>query len=448
MSVLSIDPTIFKAYDIRGIYPTELNEEIAFRIGQAIAVFSKARRVFVGRDVRLSSKPLFGSLVRGLTESGVDVMDIGVCSTPMLYFASATLPSEIGIMVTASHNPKEYNGFKLCKKGAVPFSGPTGIYQIRDLCLRGNFKPSSRKGKMERLDLLKKYQEFFLQKNSKVFSRKIVIDTANSVGLFDAQILQRLCKVVPLFFELDGTFPNHLGNPLDYATLEGLQKKVVEEEADLGIALDGDADRISFVDEKGRLVPNDIVTALLSRFFPKETVLFDVRSTKQIESEIKKFGGRPLRCPVGHAFIKQQMRETNAAFAGELSGHYYYRELFFAESVIQTALLVLRLLEQEKKPLSGLVREVQHLFQSGEINFTVSDSKTKMSEIEKQLSSQASSVSHLDGLTMEFPGWWFNLRASNTEPLLRLNLEADSKELLEQKIQRLSKMIGAPSKGH
>lgn len=436
------DSKIFKAYDIRGVFPTELNEEAAYRIGKAIAFFSKAKTAIVGRDVRVSSQPLFEALARGFLEQGVNVADIGVCNTPQLYFASAFLPNGIAVMTTASHNPKEYNGFKICRNGAIPISGPTGIYQIRDLAQQNRFPPVSKKGTITSIDVHKKYQEFFLKKNKARFQAKAVVDTANSVGLFDAQILQQRCNVVPLFFELDGTFPNHLGNPLDYSTMKDLQQKVVEQKADLGIALDGDGDRVSFVDEKGELVPNDIVTALLARFFPNETILFDVRSTKQIETEIKKAGGRPLRCRVGHAFIKQQMRETNAAFAGELSGHYYYRELFFAESAVQTAFLVLRLLEKEKKPLSKLAKQTQKLFQSGEINFTVLDTQQKMAELEKQFSSQTKTVSHLDGLTMEFSNWWFNVRPSNTEPLLRLNLEAESKQLMEQKRQEITELIG------
>ncbi len=443
------DSKIFRAYDIRGFYPSELNAEAAYRIGRAIAVFSKAKTAVVGRDVHPCSKPLFEAMAKGLTEQGTNVIDIGLCSTPIFYFAAGTLSAEAGVMITPSHNPKGYAGFKVFKAGTIPVSGPTGIYAIRDLAQKGIFPAVSRKGKITQKNPLPEYQQFFLKKNSVRFPLKVAIDTANSVGVFDAQILQRLCNVVPLYFELDGNFPNHIGNPLDYSTLKDLQQKVLLEKADLGIAFDGDADRVSFVNEKGELVPNDIVTALLARFFPNETILFDVRSTKQIETEIKKAGGKPLRCRVGHTFIKQQMRETNAVFAGELSGHYYYRDLFFAESSLQTALLLMKLLVREKKPLSELVKQTQKLFQSGETNFTVADAQKKMGELEKRLSSQAKIVSHLDGLTMEFPDWWFNVRPSNTEPLLRLNLEAGSKQLLEQKKQEITELIGAsPPKSH
>jgi phosphomannomutase len=437
------DSKIFKPYDIRGLYPSELNEEAAYRIGKAIALFSNAKNAVVGRDVRLSSNAIFEALTRGLLEEGSNVTDIGICSTTQAYFASAILSNEITIMITASHNPKDYNGFKICRKNAVPVSGPSGIYEIRDLAQKNRFKPVPKKGTVVQFDLLDEYRKFFSRKTKKRFEAKVVVDAANSVGVFDAQILQKICTVIPLFFELDGNFPNHIGNPLDYATLKDLQQAVVKQKADLGIALDGDGDRISFVDEKGELVPNDIVTALLARFFPRETILFDVRSTRQIENEIKKVGGKPLRCRVGHTFIKQQMRETNAAFAGELSGHYYYRDLFFAESALQTALLVLRLLETEKKPLSELSQQMKKLFQSGEINFTVPNPQEKMVELEKRLCPEAKTISRLDGLTMEFQGWWFNLRPSNTEPLLRLNLEADSRELLEQKKLFLSQWLGS-----
>lgn len=435
-----ISPEIFKAYDIRGIYPSQLNEETAEKIGKAVAVFSKAKTALVARDVRLSSKSLSECLIKGLSKQGVNVIDLGLCSTAQLYFASGILPNDIAVIVTASHNPKEYNGFKICKKGAIALSGPTGIFKIRDLVLQGSFSTASKKGIVLQKDFLKEYQEFFMEKTGS-FPFKVVIDTANSVGLFDARILEKICTVIPLFFELDGSFPNHIGNPLNYETLKPLQKKVIKEKADLGIAFDGDADRVSFIDEKGKLVPNDIITALLARFFPKESVLFDARSTKQIESEIKKFSGNPVRCRIGHVFIKEKMREINAAFAGELSGHYYYRQLFFAESPLQTILLMLKLLKQEKKSLSELSKTMQKFFQSGEINSTVKNQKSKMLELEKHYSKQSAKISYLDGITIEFPDWWCNIRSSNTEPLLRLNLEADSKKLMKTKTEEVLKLI-------
>lgn len=442
--MLPINPAIFKAYDIRGVYPTELDETTATQIGKALAVFSKATTALIGKDARLSSEPLFHALVQGLREQGVNVIDIGICSTPIFYFACNHFKTDIGVMITASHNPPEYNGFKICRNGTVPVSGPAGLFKVRDLALASEFKPVLKKGTLKQKNILADYEQFFLQKNPQSFRVKTIVDTANSVGVFETRVLEKRCTVLPLFFELDGTFPNHLGNPLDYATMKPLQEKVVLEKANLGIALDGDADRVGFVDEKGSVVPSDIITSLLARFFPHETVLFDVRSTKQIETSIRQAGGKPLRCPVGHTLIKEQMRKAHAAFAGELSGHYYYRDLFFAESPLQTMFLLLLLLEHEQKPLSELVAQTHGLFQSGEINFKVVDTTKTIRRIEQHFAGQTNLTTSLDGLTMDFGNWWFNLRASNTEPLLRLNLEADSRNVLEENVKVISSLCGEP----
>lgn len=435
-----INPKIFKAYDIRGVYPSELNESVAERIGKAIVAFAKPKTVVVGRDVRLSSDGLFAALAKGITEQGADILDVGICSTPQLYFAASELKSDLGIMITASHNPKEYNGFKICKEGSVPLSGPTGIFAIRDLALKNRFSEAKTKGKVSKKEIQREYEQFFKSKLKK-FKTKVVIDAANSVGALEAKLVAKCCDSVALYWELDGNFPNHLGNPLEYETLHDLQAKVREVKAEIGMAFDGDADRIAFVDEKGQIVANDVVTALLTRFFSKETILFDVRSTKQVEIEVKKAQGTPVRCRVGHAFIKQQMRQLDSAFAGELSGHYYYKETFFAESSLQTALLMLRLLEKEKKPLSRLVKEHMPFFQSGEINSTVENAQETMNEIEKRYEKIAKRKDRLDGLTLEFDSWWFNLRASNTEPLLRLNVEAETENELEEKKKELLALI-------
>ncbi|MBU0636077.1 phosphomannomutase/phosphoglucomutase [Candidatus Micrarchaeota archaeon] len=435
-----VSPQIFKPYDIRAIYPTDLDEKGAEQIGRAIAVFAKTQNVIVGRDVRLSSSSIAKALIKGITEQGATVTDIGLCSTPQLYFASATLPNEIAVMVTASHNPIEYNGFKICKKGAIALSGVRGLNQIRDLAVQGIFSQSAKKGTVTQHDLSQEYQQFFLRENPS-FPIRTVVDVANSVGLFEAKVLEKVCSVIPLFFELDGNFPDHIGNPMKYETLKPLQEKVVLEKADLGISFDADADRVSFIDENGKLIPNDIVTALLARFFPNETVLFDIRSTKQIETEIKKVAGKPKRCRAGHVFIKEQMHELNAAFAGELSGHYYYRDVFFAESPLKTIFLLFSLLKKEQKTLSELVKPLQCLFQSGEINSKVSNQQETMQKIKGHFASQGAKLSFLDGITIEFSDWWFNLRPSNNEPLLRLNLEADSKETMEQKTKEVLSLI-------
>ncbi len=436
-----VHPKIFKAYDIRGVYPTELDALTAEQIGIAVAAHFKPKTLVVGRDVRKSQAELFPAFLKGVTSQGVNVIDVGLTSTPIFYYAVGSLGADLGVMVTASHNPPQYNGFKICKAGAVPVSGPDGIYDLRDRIVSNRLPaPVAKTGSVEKKDILVDYAKLFLDK-SKRTEFKVVADTANAMGVLETKILEKRCNLSVLFAELDGSAPNHPANPLEEENMRFVQDAVRTQKADLGIAFDGDADRVMFTDENGDIVPSDIMHALLVRFFPKQTVLFDVRSTRAIAEEVAKHGGRAVRCRVGHAFIKKQMREENAAFAAELSGHYYYKEFFVAESSVWTSLLVLRLLSETGKPLSELAKPVRRYFQSGEINSEVEDKDAKMKELETKYKKDAKRVDWLDGVTIEFVDWWFNVRASNTEPLLRLNLEANSKELMERKRDEVLKVI-------
>ncbi len=427
---------IFKAYDIRGVYPSELSEETAYKVGRALVTFLRCKNVVIGHDMRPSSVIILRELSRGITDQGADVIDIGLASTPMVYFAAQG--HDAAIVITASHNPAQYNGFKLCRENAIPISGDTGIKEIEQMVLKNNFSDPSKKGNISKKDVMKDFIAHNLKFLRPIKPLKIVIDTANAMGGYTfPKIFEKIpnLRYIHLFPELDGSFPNHEANPLKYETLKDLQKKVIEEKADFGIAIDGDCDRCSFVDEKGEIIPNDFITALLGSMVleqhPGSVVLYDLRSTWTIKERIEKKGGKPMMCRVGHAPIKLQMRENDAAFAGELSGHYYYKDSFFTESSIISSLLMMKLVTDENRSLSEIVRPLHKYFHSGEINSKVQDIKTILKKLEEKYGH--GEVSHLDGLYVAFSDWWFNVRASNTEPLLRLNLEAKTKDMMEKK---------------
>jgi phosphomannomutase len=430
---------IFKAYDIRGIYPSELNEETAYKIGRAFVVLLKCRNVVIGRDMRKSSEPLFNAVAKGITDQGADVIDIGMATSPQLYFCSGKYRYDAGIMITASHNPAQYNGMKMVAKGVVPVSYDTGIKDIKELVEKGSFPEPSKKGKIKTKNFHEDYKKF-VTKGIKKFPLKVVIDTANSMGAKEAEIIQDYCEIVPLFFELDDSFPNHEANPLKYETLKDLQEKVVEEKADLGIAFDGDADRCAFVDEKGQIISSDMITALLAQEFKGKKIGYDLRSSWTVAEEIKKNKGTPVMIRVGHVFIKQMMREQGIVFAGELSGHYYYKDNYFCESSIKTCFLVMDMVSKGKK-LSELIQPLKRYFASGEINLEVMDKDAVLSKVEEKYGPEAKEVLHLDGVSVIFDDWWFNLRKSNTEPLIRLNIEAKTKELMENKRDEVLNLV-------
>jgi len=436
---------VFRAYDIRGTYPNEINEEMAEKIGRAFVEFLGCREVVVGRDMRKSSDSLFKALAKGITKAGANVVDIGLSSTPLFYYT--VRDREAGIMITASHNPAEYNGFKLVRENCVPISGDTGIEEIEKLVGAGRDLPSNKqKGKIIKQNVLDDYLNYFdgfISKSMKPL--KVVVDGGNGMGgLTYPGLFKKLpVKLIPLYLEMDGSFPNHEADPLKLENVEDLQKKVVDEKADLGVALDGDCDRLMLIDEKGGYISGDLVTALISQYLLKnnsgKTIIYDSRSSWVTRETILGAGGRPKACPVGHSFFKERMKRFNALFAGELSGHFYYRDTFNAESSILTMIIILNILSETGKTLSGLIKPFRKYFASGEINSDVKDKDGKIEELAKIYGD--GKVSRLDGLKVEFSDWWFNVRPSNTEPLLRLNLEAKTKEMMEKGRDEILKII-------
>jgi len=426
---------IFKAYDIRGIYGTELTEEVAFLIGRAFQTFLGCKNVVVARDMRPHSEALFRGLSRGLTLQGADVIDVGMASTPVSYFANGVLGADAGIMITASHNPGEWNGFKLCREQAIPISGATGIQDIERIVAEESFAPAApTPGSVRSEDMSDRYAAHIRTFAELGRTLRVAVDYANAMGIFENRVLAGLIEFDPLFDDLDGTFPNHEANPLKPETYEALQAKVRSGSYDFGIAYDGDADRVGFVDERGTIVPMDIITALIARTLlerePGAAIFYDLRSSWAVKEIIEESGGRPFMSRVGHAFIKQQMRDEDAVFAGELSGHYYFRDNFFTESSSLAVLCVANLVSNSDVPLSEIVKPILRYSASGEINSEVKDPDAVFANLRKQYGHGA--VTELDGTSFEFEDWWFNVRLSNTEPLIRLNLEAKSASDMER----------------
>ena len=445
----ALNPKIFKAYDIRGIYPEELTTETAYVIARAMVQFLRVDAVAVGRDMRISSPDLAQAVLAGITDQGADAVDLGLTTTDELYFAVGKFDYPAGVMITASHNPAKYNGMKMCRAGAVPLSSETGLNDIRDIALAGNFQSPTRKGTIVRRDLTDAYVAHALSfiDVAKVLPLKIAVDAGNGMaGMIVPRIFEKLpCELIPLYFQLDGSFPNHQASPIEPENTEELRKVVVEQHCDMGIAFDGDADRMFLSDEKGQLLGGDMVTALVSesllRKHPGSTILYNLICSRSVPELIERDGGRAVRTRVGHSFIKAQMREHNAIFGGEHSGHFYFRDNWYADSGLIAFLIVLELVSESGKAVSELLAPIDTRFRSGEINSEVSDQQERMNAIETRYSAQGASVDHLDGITVSFPTWWFNVRPSNTEPLLRLNLEADTREEMEQRRDEVLQLI-------
>ncbi|HBC88329.1 MAG TPA: phosphomannomutase/phosphoglucomutase [Lentisphaeria bacterium] len=433
---------IFKAYDIRGIYPDQLNEQTAENIGRAFIHFTGARKVVVGRDMRPHSVPLFEALAKGMTGQGADVIDIGLCSTPMSYYANGKLGADGSVMITASHNPGQWNGFKLCRNQAIPISGATGIADIEKIVHDRLWKNCAVKGKKSTYDISKEYGEF-LRKYAKLDRKlKVVADFANAMGSYEIAGIRDMFELIPLYEKLDGTFPNHEANPLETHTLDALRAKVKEVGADFGAGFDGDADRCGFIDDKGEIIPMDLFTALIAQDILSEgpaTILYDLRSSWAVKECIEKNGGKAIMSRVGHAFIKAQMREYGAVFAGELSGHYYFKQNYTTESQGLAMLKLANLVCKTKKKVSELVAPLRIYCSSGEINSKVADVKTVLEKIKEKYSDGR--MFELDGISVEYKDWWFNVRASNTEPLLRLITEARDKKTMEARRDELLKII-------
>ncbi|MEM4755817.1 MAG: phosphomannomutase/phosphoglucomutase [Candidatus Woesearchaeota archaeon] len=516
---------IFKAYDIRGIYGDDLTDEIAGLTGKAFVSYVKPKEVVIGHDMRQSSLPLKQALIKGIVSQGANVIDAGLCSTPMLYWLIYHQGFETGIMITASHNPKEYNGFKLVGKGCKPLSGNSGLPQIQELVQNPSFVDAKKQGRVTQATFLKKYQAFLktrlakLQQHSfssiggKKSTKKqssanakplsLVIDCANGMagytlpGLFAS--LSADYQVEFLYPELDGTFPNHEANPSKPETLTILCKRVKEKNADFGAAFDGDADRIAFVDEKGKIISGDLITALLGAFLleknnlkpskasnertstsattsssktqvkatkekttnsatnsafliksspqpialqptlAKQKILYEVRSSWAVPHAILAADGIPVLWKAGHSLIKEKMMQDAILFGGEKSGHYFYKDLSYTDSAAYTLLLMLTLLEEKQQPLSALIKPLALYANTGEINIKVSNPQNVLESIKKVFSD--ATIKEIDGITVEYKDWWFNLRMSNTEPLIRLNLEATTKKLMEEKKEYVLKCI-------
>ena len=435
-----LDPAVFKAYDVRGVYPDELDEDGAYRVGRAYVEEFEPRRIAVGRDTRLSSPAMARAIVDGAGDGGADVVDIGMVGTEMLYFAVGELGLDGGVCVTASHNPKQFTGMKIVRRGALPVGGDSGLPEVKARAL-GDFAEPTRRGEVSEHDVWPAYRDRVLSfiDPEAVAPLRVVIDAANGMaGAMLPRVLERLpIDARPFFFEPDGTFPNHEPNPLLPENREFVVAQTLAEEADLGVAFDGDADRCFFVDDTGEFVPGDFVTALLAEAMlekePGAKVIYDVRASWAVPDTIERAGGVPLVNRVGHSFIKLRMRQEEAAFAGEVSGHYYFREFSQADSGVIPLLLMLELISKRGRTLSELLAPYrERYFLSGELNTPVADIPLKLQELKERFG-PAGTVDHLDGVSVTAEDWHFNVRPSNTESLLRLNLEARSEELMEAK---------------
>ncbi len=447
-----VNPSIFKAYDVRAVYPSEIDEPVARDIGRAFVAYLHAGRIAVGRDMRVSSPSLAAAFIDGARAQGADVVDFGLCGTDMLYFGVAREGFDGGAAVTASHNPKQYNGVKLVRREAFPLSGEAGISEIREMLTRGTIPPPApRAGSLVTADILPDYVRHVLSfiDPSVIEPYNVVLDAGSGIGgLVAPPLFDRLpCRTSRLCFEIDGTFPTHEANPLIEENRRDIVERVVAERADIGIAWDGDGDRCFFIDGRGGFVPGDFITALLAEAFlmkhPGATIIYDLRASYAVRDIVAKYGGKALMNRVGHAFIKQRMREENAIFGGEVTGHYYFRDNFYADNGFIPALLILELMSRKGQTLEDLLAPLRaRYFISGEINTKVSS----MQAVDARLDALAATYSDgnvykMDGVSAEYDTWHFNVRPSNTEPLLRLNLEARTPELMEEKRDEVLALI-------
>lgn len=438
---------IFKAYDIRGIYPNQIDEEVSHRVGRAFVAMTGARRILVAHDMRASSEPLSAAFISGAVTHGADVVDLGLASTDMLYFASGLLDLP-GAVFTASHNPAAYNGIKLCREGALPVGEDSGLIEIKGLVAAGRFAPGRRLGTIERRDVLAEYTDHVLGLIDVEAMRRltVVADAANGMaGLTVPAVFSRLpVTLVPLYFELDGTFPNHPADPMQPDNLEDLRATVTDRGADVGLAFDGDADRVFLVDEKAEPVSGSLTAAIVARSIlarhPGEKVIYSLTCSRVVRETIVGMGGEPIRSRVGHSFIKGVMAKTGAIFGGEHSGHYYFRDHYRADCGLVAALHVLAVLCAEGKPLSEILAPLRRYWGSGEINSEVADKEAAIKEVAARFPPER--CDWTDGLTVEFDDWWFNLRPSNTESLLRLNVEARDREVGEARRDEILALVG------
>jgi phosphomannomutase len=451
----AINPAIFKAYDVRGLYPQEVNEDAARLIGRGFVAYLNAKRIAVSRDMRLSSPSIAAAFIEGARQQGADVVDYGMMGTDMLYFAVARDGHDGGVQVTASHNPKEYNGIKMVRREAFPLSGDSGIGDIRDMIANNTLPaPSANPGSLTTANVVDDYVKHVLSfiDTSVLKPFNVVLDAGNGIA---GMVAPRLFSHVPtrklttLCFEVDGTFPNHEANPLIEENRRDITEAVVREKADIGIAWDGDADRCFFIDGSGEFIAGDFVTALLAEAFlikhPGAKIVYDVRASYAVKDTAAKYGSEALMNRVGHAFFKRRMREENAIFGGEVTGHYYFRDNFYADNGFIPALLILELMSRKGQTLRELLEPLRaRYFISGEINTRVTDMRKAQEKIDGLAAKyEYGRVYSMDGISAEFPDWHFNVRGSNTEPMLRLNLEATTRQLMEQKRDEVLAFIRA-----
>ncbi|MHC4460201.1 MAG: phosphomannomutase/phosphoglucomutase [Planctomycetota bacterium] len=455
-----MDPAIFKAYDIRGVYPDQIDEEDAWKIGCAAARFlpsllrgyqrgqANARTLCVGRDMRTHSEAIAKALIKGINSSGINAIDIGMIDTPQMYFAINHLGTCGGVQVTASHNPAKYNGFKISGLEAKPVGIDTGLKDIEHIAMALLHTKGKVTGSVKKRDLTAEYKNHvlkFLRPNIRPL--KIVVDASNGMaGKMVPAIFGDLpIEITPINFAHTGKF-KHEPNPLVEENLAQTKAAVKRKKCDFGLCFDGDADRLMMVDEKGATVGCDLMTALMVPYFlkkkPNSTVVYDLRSSWVVAEEIINNGGTPRRERVGHAFMKKALRDSHAIFGGELSGHFYYRDNYYVDSGLITLVHILNIVSEAEVAVSELVKPLRRYYSSGEVNFKVDDKQTKMDELERRY--KDGQLDHLDGVTVRYKDWWFNCRPSNTEPLLRLNIEAKSKELLDYKLSEIEQKLGKP----
>lgn len=461
-----IDPKQFeRGSDFRGDYPRQVNEELAFFVGRYLVRWLRDAeiqqpKIVAGRDGRLSSQAVYAALLQGVAAEGGVPLPAGLAPTDAVFWAAGGRlhGADAGVMITASHNPPEYNGFKISREDARALSLDEGLDEIRDHVVAGDLppiKPATERGRLIERDILDDYANHMLSliDRDKLRPLTIAIDAGNGMaGVTVPRVFRDLpIEVVPMYFEPDGTFPNHPANPIEPENVAELRKVVVENGYDLGAAFDGDADRVFLIDEKGDLVGGDILTSMVaSRMLernPGAAIVYNLISSRGVPETIAEKGGRPIRSRVGHSYIKETMRHEDAVFGGEHSGHFYFRDNWYADSGMAALLFALEMVSEAEQPLSAVIAPLDHRFRSGEINSEVEDATAVMRSIEEHYRAEGAEIDHLDGVTVNFPSWWFNVRASNTQPLLRLNVEADDRQTLDRKTAEVLDMIsGEPGR--
>lgn len=439
---------VFKAYDIRGIYNKEFNKDDVYKIGYFLPRLLNADKVLVGRDCRLSSNEIFDSLTEGITDGGADVYSIGLSTTPMVYFATARYGFDASVQITASHNPKEYNGLKISRTGALPVGYDTGLADLEKLVKVGEVVKNDKKGRIHDYEVRNDYIKFLKGYTPDMSKLNIAVDCSNGMS---SLLIKEILGDLPVYINdiMDGSFPNHEPNPLEEKNVEDLKKQVVKHNCDAGVIYDGDADRVVFVDEKGRFIPPDIVIGVIGLYYLKKekgNVLHDIRTSRAVSEFITSLGSTPYMWKVGHAFAKLKLREIKGIFGGELAGHYYFRDFFNCDSGIFASLLTLNVIEQfksEGRTFSSLIDSIMIYPNSGEINFRIEKKDAAMERLKAEFTSKETPTAFydFDGYRIEFDNWWFNVRPSNTEPYLRLVAEADSQKLLDEKLAKLKAIL-------